>query len=161
MVIKEWITNPANRGKVTIGGVILLLIIGFLVMWYGIDKFTNWLHDINYNAQQTADKDAANKAEANANKHETNANTAENQQKELEKDEQNINNQRTEQNKIIATDKEGSKATRDRLDKALHKSPANRAGGDGLSDDQLRADSDRAAADFNTNRTTPTPTPEH
>lgn len=62
-----------------------LIIIGVLLFWYGTAKFLNWLHDVNYQHQQTTDKTAANTAEAKADQHEANANVAANTVKELEK----------------------------------------------------------------------------
>lgn len=146
--IRQWMQTPANRTKKNI---ILAagLVIALLLFWYGINRVANFLHDVNYKYQQNKDREAANKSEANASQHEINANVAANNQKELEKDEQTIQRQRADQQKVLDADKRQSKDTRDAYNRARTKVPANRNGDDGIDDDRLRSDSNRAAAAFN------------
>jgi preprotein translocase subunit SecF len=133
-----------------LAGLVILVVLGMLLFFYGTSRFINYLHDVNYQHQQNKDKTAANTAEVNANTHEANANQAANNRQELEKDEKTINQEQANQQKILATSKRKTASTRKQLDAALDEKPASRSGNDGMSDDQLRADSDRAAAAINT-----------
>lgn len=155
----QWMNNPANKTKKYIA-IAVLVILCLLVVWWIYSSVTDWLHDVNYNTQQTADKTAANKAAVNATQHETNANVASDKQKELEQDEINIKRQQDEQRQRVDKSTKQSKNTRDRLDSTLRQGLPDRSTDAGLSDDQLRADSDAAARTFDPGRTTPTPTPK-
>jgi hypothetical protein len=144
--VKKWWTVPQNR-KVTyiVGGSILVLII----LWVGIVKISNWLHDVNYQHQQDKDKTIANQAETNANLHEVNANVAANTRKELEQHEANINQQQADQKKKLDTDRKQSENTRANLNTALNTRLPDRNDNSGLDDDQLRSDSNAARSAFN------------
>lgn len=128
------------------------IIIGILLMWYGVSKFIDWLHDVNYEHQQDADKTAANNAEANANTHEADANRAADNRKELEQNENTIRNERTNQQGILTNSKQQADRTRDRLNEALNTSVPVRDPATDPDDDQLRSDSDAARSAFNANR---------
>ena len=143
------------------------IILAGIILFYGISKLVNWLHDVNYQHQQTVDKTEGNNAEANANtfennanQHEANANALGNKQKELEKDEQKIKQERADKQKILANSKQQSKNTRDALDKSLNQTVPNRDGDDGTDDDQLRSDSNTAATAFNGKRSKAPITPK-
>lgn len=154
---KTNITQKINSLKTTLAPYRIYLIIGaciigLLLLWYGISTFTNWLHDVNYEHQQNVDKTAANNAEANANTHEAEANQAASNRKELEENENTIKQQQAEQQKRLDADRNKSKVTRDRLHDVLNQNVPNRTGTDGLDDDQLRSDSNAAAAAINARR---------
>jgi biopolymer transport protein ExbB/TolQ len=142
-----WIQNHSKQIKIALG-----IIATILIIVYGIARIMNQLHNWNYSDKQATGQKEANQYEANANQHETNANILANKQKELADNENKIIQEQQNQQKILSNDEQQTSNTRENLNRALNESLPDRSDNSGTDDEQLRADSNRAAEAFNTRR---------